>query len=395
MKQLRQLMILTVLLFSAFLISGCFPSTVSVAPDGTIAIARGEGIFLIDLKEGNAKQIYESENGKPPSWVQWSQKGKNLLYIVGNNIYVTSPDGVSKTNNIYQASNNMGYCQWSPDEKWISISELEHSVFEESKEEDKGNNKSKEETGLEKESLPKLIIIDSSNGKIKNELKNISFIHKWVQDSKSVIAFHITKKDKETGSFSGEISQFKIDDGSITPLVYVKSVEPWLDASLSGNNIFFTAQVAEVNKAKRDEEKTTKETTHKLYRFTLNKKDSLKLITSPASLVFVSPNSKNIMISRQAQDGAELVLMDQDGNGERMLTQEIATASTEMGGGKILPVWLNDQEIMYWRYFTILSPDGKALTTCTIKLDGLNTLKSQRVQNLIEKYISEAKKIKK
>lgn len=286
----------------------------------------------------------------------------------------------------------MGYCLWSPDGKWISIAEVETKLSTPEEDPKNFDDKKKEEykTGLEKESTPKLTIIDGNSGKVKCSIPHISFMHKWTPDGQSVIVFHITSKDKETGNFCGEIAKLKIGDGSLTPLAYVESTESWLDVSPSGEYIYFTAQIAgESEKKKNDEDKWTP----KLFVFSFNnEKKGLKKLAKPASFISVSPNSEQLLIIRDGKDGSELVVLGKDGEDEVIVARGIATQSNEMGEGRIIPAWLNNEEILFWKYTTVLAPGGKSLMAYTAKANGT---KIKKINSILEKCVNEAKRAKK
>jgi hypothetical protein len=249
---------------------------------------------------------------------------------------------------------------------------------------------------LENESIPNLKIMEVETGLTKTTFKNIISVHKWTSDSKSLIGFHVTGKDKDNSLYSGEIGKLRIEDGSINPFIYIKSNdEVWLDMSSSGNDIFFTAQEADINKIKRDDEKVVTTSPHKLYKYSFNKKDPLRIISPSADIVCCCPNSKNLAIVRTRQDGMgvgyELVLMDMDGNNEKILTKEIDLKTTDISSKSMfVPVWVNDEEILYWKYALTLAPGGNSLITRSIKLNGEKVQSDRNIQNLVEKYIYEA-----
>ncbi len=362
--------------------AGCFPSTVSVGPDGRIALPREEGIFLIDMKSWKGLKVYEAEKGKEPSWVQWSPKGDRLLYAAHNILYVCSSDG-QNTRTLYKAPSTMGYCLWAPDGRSVSVTEMQAFSIESP---DK-DEKKPDEAGLKGESLPRLKILDAETGKEKWALDQISFIHRWLPDSKAIAVFHISKKDKNSGVFSGEISLVDAEKGTPTPLAFAQSLESWLDASPDGKDIYFTSQSAALKKETlKDAEKEGK---NKLYRLSIEKKSIDEI--GVASTVTVSPDGRKIQFLRKQEEGTELVVTDRQGENEKVVARSISLSSSEMGGGKILPAWLNNDEIIYWRYITVLAPDGKALYANIVKADGTKTT---RAQNFIEDAIMKSSKPK-
>lgn len=382
----------------AFLMAGCFPSTVSVGPDGRVALPTGDGIYLISLKDEKADQIYESEKGKEVAWVQWAPDGKKLLYAVGNEIMVTSPEG-KNTRSVYTSKGNMGYCLWSHNGKLISVadvetkmdfSELEKKSPDETVKEEAAKSEDKKEedkTGIEKEALPGLSIFDAESGKVLCSVKNISLSHRWMADDKSLILFHILKKDKDTGNFLGDIARLNVSDGSLTPLVHVESNESWVDVPSSGECVFFNARDARLDEKKKESQE---DTSQKLYCYNFDTR-KLTEIAKGVAYLSISPDSKHVLLVRDGEEGvSELVTIDPSGEGETVLARDIACQSSDMGGGKILPAWLDNSEVLYWKYVTILSPGGKSLTAYT---GNLKTQKTTKIHPALEKCISQAKKV--
>jgi len=362
--------------------AGCFPLTVSVGPDGRLALPRGEGIFLIDMKNWKGSKVYEAEKGKEPTWVQWSPKGDRLLYAAGNTLYICSSEG-KNTRTLYKAPSTMGYCLWSPDGRLVSVTEMQALSIESPDKDDK----KPDESGLKGESLPKLKVLDAETGKEKWSQDQISFIHRWLPDSKGIAVFHISRKDKDSGIFSGEIALIDAEKGTSTTMALAQSLESWLDVSPDGRDLYFTSQSASLKKETLKD--AQKEGKNKLYRFSIEKK-SLDEIGA-ATTIAVSPDGKKLQFIRKQEDGADLIVTDRQGDNEKVVARAISLSSSEMAGGKILPAWLNNDEIIYWRYVTVLAPDGKALYANITRVDGSKTT---RAQNLIEEAVTKAQKPK-
>ena len=98
------------------------------------------------------------------------------------------------------------------------------------------------------------------------------------------------------------------------------------------------------------------------------------------------------MLARQGDTGTDLVVCDANGGNEKIITNDAAIATADMSGGKILPLWLNNDEILYWRHITVLAPGGKSLTAYVGKADGSKTTK---IQNIIDQAVIQAEKRKK
>lgn len=374
-------------LIAMFIMSGCFPSTVSVAPDGRIALPRGDGIYLVDLASGRSSRLYEAVSGHEPSWVQWSPKGNELLYVVKNEIFVTSPDGAN-VRSVTKSESTMGFCLWSPDMSMISFTEL--SPFSIKTEEAPDKAAEKDDTNLKDQQLPRLTVLDAKTGKVKWQVPNIFFIHRWMPDSKYIVVFHILRKDKETGTYGGEIARLSLSDGKLYPIAFTTGNESWLDVSSNGESIYFTALTASISREAL--KKAEKDSQSRLFRLSLKGEKTTLNDIGTATVFFASPDSKKLMLARQGDTGTDLVVCDANGGNEKIITNDAAIATADMSGGKILPLWLNNDEIMYWRHITVLAPGGKSLTAYVGKADGSKTTK---IQNTIDQAVIQAEKKKK
>ncbi|GEM_PF-2483566 len=377
------------LLIAVFIISGCFPSTVSVAPDGRIALPRGDGIYLINLASGKSSRLYEAEKEKEPSWVQWSPKGNELLYVVKNEIFITSHDG-GNLRSICKSQSTMGFCLWSPDMSMISFTELGGFNIETEGAPEKESAVEKDDTNLKGEQLPRLTVLDTKSGKMKWQVPNIFFIHRWMPDSANIVVFHILRKDKESGTYEGEIARLRLSDGKLYPIACTTGNESWLDVSPNGESVYFTAQTASLS---RETLKTAeKDSQNRLFRFSLKDGKTDLNDIGRATVFFASPDSKKLMLARQGETGTDLVVCDANGGNEKIIASDPAISTTDMSGGKILPQWLNNDEILYWRYITVLAPGGKSLTAFVGKADGSKT---KNIQSVIDQAVMRAEKPKK
>jgi len=375
-------------LIALMLLSGCFPSTVSVAPDGRIALPRGDGIYLMDLASGRSSRLYEAEPGKEPSWVQWSPKGDEIMYAVKNEVFLVSPDGTN-LRSFHKTQSTMGLCLWSPDKSCISVAELGMMSTETEESQEKDSREEKVDPSLKGEQLPCLTVLDVKTGKVRWQVQNTFFIHRWMPDSKSIIVYHILKKDKESGIYTGEIASLQLSDGKLRPMVSTMGFDSWLDVSPSAESVYFTAHTASLSKEAL--KVPDKNASGRLFRLVMKGGKTELRDIGTAAIFFTSPDSKRLLIARQTDEGTRLVVCDENGDKEKLITQNPAINTAEMSSGKILPLWLNNDEIMFWRYVTVLAPDGKSLTAFIAKADGS---KVTNVQWSIEQAIIQASKKK-
>lgn len=368
MIKYKNIICLFVLSLFVIIFAGCFPSTVSVGPDGKVALSRSEGIFLLDLKNESSQILKKTADGIIASWVQWAPSGKRLLYVENYGISTCKPDGTD-IKEIFNGYNSLGFVLWSPDEKYISVSGM--SLIE----------KKEGETDL---GLPDLVIIDPETGVSQTLTTNVSFRHAWAKDSKSIIVFHVLEKDEESGFYKGEIAQIDINNRKMTTIAKVCGEEAFLDISPDGNFLIFDSKAV----FKKDGKITIpeKDAVSKLYR--LNIKDgSFKVISENETfLALYSPKGdKIVQICEVTPPDKSLVVADNNGGNVKVIDSTVITETESVGGGTIVPAWLDNDNIIYWNYITILAPSGNSLTTFKAKSDGS---KIENIQPLLERIIN-------
>ena len=89
-------------------------------------------------------------------------RGNELLYVVKNEIFVTSPDGAN-VRSVTKSESTMGFCLWSPDMSMISFTEL--SPFSIKTEEAPEKAAEKDDTNLKDQQLPTPHCSGCKNGK--------------------------------------------------------------------------------------------------------------------------------------------------------------------------------------------------------------------------------------
>jgi len=193
------------------LLAGCFPITVSVAPDGRIALVREEGVVVYDLAKGEAKLVAKPAGDTKAAWVQFSADGKKLFYVTTREntpgtVFVTDASG-GAAKELYKGDSPMAWALWSPDGKYISVGEVA--------------TQSKGDLG----NLVAVKAIAVDTGKVTDILDDSVMIHDWTPDSKAIVAVVVKAKagDQEKGGgnvLKGTLTLFTLD-GKQTPIAEV------------------------------------------------------------------------------------------------------------------------------------------------------------------------------
>jgi dipeptidyl aminopeptidase/acylaminoacyl peptidase len=348
-------------------IAGCFPITVSVGPDGRIALVREEGVVIYDLKAGEAAVVVKPEADAKAAWVMFSKDGKRLLYVLAEgdqpkDLYVCNADGTG-SKKLHSAGQAMAYALWSPDGKYITAADV---------------------SGQAKEGLPNLIdlqIINASTGETKKLVEGITQIHDWLPDSSGVVAFVASKKAGDQG-LQGQVVKVALD-GKQTPLLEaIVGNDFCIDASNDGKQILLTASVAAAPGTAIDPPKAPEAA---LYGYAFARKAADRIATGPVASAFFSPDDKHVLVSRSGES-KELIVMDPDGKNAKTLASDALT-STEgmMDAARVLPVWLSNDTVLYWRSRVVVGFKGTAINTMTIKIDGAAKTGIQaKLDNLVE-----------
>ena len=365
---------------------GCFPITVSVAPDGRIALVREEGVVVYDLKHNTAAIVAKPDGDSKAAWVQFSRDGSKLFYVMTEGdapkrLYVSKPDG-SEAKKIYTSDQPMAWALWSPDGRFISVGEVAN--------ESKGD-------------LPNLIdlsVVDASTGKAKKLSGNVMPIHAWLADSSGIVALVAESKaeikpakegeegekkagNQESKALYGKLVKFAPDGAKTELAAAVFSQDMCIDGSRDGREVLFTASVAvALNDQLRVPAKPEEQ---RLYRYTVATKE-LKDISAPSvTLAFYSPDDQHILLGRAGEKKC-LVVTDRAGANSKVIATDALEATQGMDPSRMLAQWISNDTVLYWRSHTTIGMGGNSIATMTVKLDGTGRTSIQtRLDSLIEK----------
>ncbi len=370
---------------------GCFPITVSVAPDGRIALVREEGVIVYDLKALKATVVAKAEEGNKAAWVQFSRDGSKLCYVLSDGdtpkrLFVSKPDGTD-VKKIYTSDNPMAWAVWSPDGKYISVGEV--------------SNESNDD-------LPNLVdlkIVDASTGKAKKLSGNTMPIHAWLGDSSGVVALVAESKaqpkpakkpkegegegedqgggGQESKALRGKLVKFTPDGTKTELAAAIFAQDMCIDGSHDGKEVIFTASAAGALGAELAV--PAKPDQQKLFLLALAGKD-VKEISAPAvQLAFYSPDDKHLLIGR-AGEKKTLLVSDRAGAGAKVVATDVLDQTPAMPPTRMLAQWLSNDTVIYWRSHVTIGMGGASIDTMTVKLDGTaKTSLQTKLDSLLEK----------
>ncbi|HUU44043.1 MAG TPA: hypothetical protein VMX57_09695 [Planctomycetota bacterium] len=340
------------LLVTLLLVAGCFPITLSVAPDGRIALVRGEGVVIYDLANDKAAVVIKPPEGKEAAWVAFSRDGKKLMCVMmsensAGDVYVASGDGTG-AKKIFTSDQPMAYATWSPDAKYIAVGE----VSQEGKG-DLGN-------------LVNVRVVDVATGQGRDVARDVTQVHDWTADSSAVVAFQGDAKAGENG-VRGKLMRFGLDGNTTVLAKAIAGKELSVDVSTDGRTVLLTASVA-VRADAADPAVPEKPEENILYAVPAAGGDPVVISKKKVSSAFFSPDGRHILIS--TEDG-DLIVTDADGKNAKTLDRKVLNQSVGMmDSARMLPTWASNDRVIYWKSLTVIGMKGKNLATTSVNIDG-------------------------
>lgn len=374
------------------LAAGCFPITASVSPDGSVALVREEGVVVCDLKANTAKVIVKPAEGMKAAWAEFSKDGKQVMYVLAEgdqpkDVYVCKADG-SGAKKIYSAGNAMAYARWSPDGKYVTAGEVSQQS---------------------KNNLPNLInvkLITVATGEAKALVDDTTQVHAWTSDSTGVVALVLegmvgkeAKGDKkenddangggqETKAPKGKLVRIGLDGTKTTLAEVIVGKNPCVDVSHDGKTVLFTASAATAEMERGYTVMPTlpaKPDEAALYSYTFADKKVTRLCEPDVESAFFSPDDKHILMARGGES-KDLAVTDASGKNPVTVATDAINATEGMDATRVLPTWLSNDTVIYWRTKVVIGLKGQSIVTMTAKIDGSKKMSIQsKLDSLLEK----------
>lgn len=361
------------LLVSALLaLSGCFPVELDVSPDGKILIPRGEGFFSFHPSTKKVELVYKPDSGKP-IFGRFAPDGRGLLAVtespgamMGKSFdffLVSLPD--KKARKIYMGG-NATYALFSPNGKYVSVSQLAASP----------------KPPLE-EQLPEIYLISSEDGSSRLLLSNVGSFHRWLPDSKSLLVFSISGKDKEKSQYSGSLAVVDAATGKKKAVVdALGGKDFFLSLSPNGHKAFFTAVAAGKPGTKLDG------TNAKLFEVTL-KTQEVRDLGEGIKYAMYSPAGDRILLGSASKDNnLKLEVADAALTSRTQIADGIAgsVGGSFGGGASVYPGWVGNSALYFLSDRAVYGTEGKNLELVVADASGGG---SRAYQSEIESAIAQ------
>ena len=354
-----QRILLLAAVVSACGVCGCFPVELSVSPDGAIVIPRQEGFYVYDPAKGAVKSLY-SPKGEKPVFAQYSPDGKQVLVVstgksegMGQGfVAAVMPAGGGEPKQVF-AGGNLTYAQWSRDGKSITFTRLADDKV----------------VPLE-EGLPELILVNPADGTSKKVLSNTGVIHRWFNDSKSVLAVQVTAKNQTNGRYVGKIVQVEAPGGTVKPLAAMVSEtnKMFLHLSPDGAKALFTA----VGAGKPDQALDANAAGDSQLQELTIATGAIRAVKPKAIYAMYSPKGTKVLVGSAGGDaGLTLEVFGADlAKGQTIATDAAATSGGGPDSVDIYPVWLDDNTVLYLRLHAVYGKDCKNFELVSVDAQG-------------------------
>lgn len=327
---------------------GCFPVELDVSSDGKILIPREEGFFSLNPSTQKIELLYKPDAGRPV-FGRFSPDGQSILAVtegggaamMGKSYdfsLVTLSD--KRARKIYTGANTT-YALFSPDGKHISVSQVAGAA----------------RPPLE-ESLPEIYVINVEDASNRLLVSNVGSIHRWLPNSKSLLVFEITAKDKQQSNYSGSLSIVDIASGKKKAAASAfGSKDFFLDISPDGKKAFFTAMAVGKPGANSDGNKT------KLYELTF-KPSGIREIGEDIKYAVYSPAGDQVLLgSASKENKLKLEVCDPLLSKRLLIADKVpGTVGSNFGSQtSVYPGWVGNASIFYISERAVYGTEGMNL----------------------------------
>lgn len=345
----------------AFALAGCLPIELSVSPGGKILIPRQEGFVAFDPAKGTAAVAPVAE-GDSAAFALYGPDGKSMLCIsktsgggMGTAFNVKVLEGQGEPKALLGAA-NLTYARWSPDGKSVSLTRLADAAV-----------------APLKDQLPELILVNLADGAKKTIASNVSIIHRWFPDSKSILTFQISAKEGKGDRYAGSLVRLNVETGKAEPLAAVLGPKQvFFDLSPDGKKAVFTAiqagkpGVAATSKPADDAEA-------RLYELDVAT-GVVRPATERAVYALYSPKGTKVLVGVEGGNaGVQLKVGKADLTDLHPVAEGVVkSVGDPASSAEVYPTWLDDDTVLYLTLRNVYGIAGKNLSLMSVAADGKN-----------------------
>jgi dipeptidyl aminopeptidase/acylaminoacyl peptidase len=263
---------------------------------------------------------------------------------------------------IFSAS-NVTYTQWSPDGKAVAFTRVADGKV----------------APLE-ENMPELVLVNPKDGTSRKLLSNVSTIHRWMGDSKSILAIRVASKGKSNGHYAGKLVKVDVAGGDPKPLAaLVGGNKMFFQLSPDGAKGLFTA----VKAGKPDEDMDANAPGDaKLHELTIAT-GAIRAVELKASFAIYSPNGTKVLVGSDAEGGdggLKLAVFDAGlAKGVTVATDAAKSAGEGPQSVDVYPGWLDEGNVLYLRLHAVYGKDARNFELISVDAQGVKRKNHQRV----------------
>ena len=317
--------------------------------------------MAFDPAKGTAAVAPVAE-GDSAAFALYSPDGKSMLCIskttgggMGTAFNVKVLAGEAEPKALLGAT-NLTYARWSPDGKSVTLTRLADAA-----------------AAPLKDQLPELILINLADGAKKTIASNVSIIHRWFPDSKSILTFQISAKEDKGDRYSGSLVRLNVATGKAEPLAAVLGPKQvFFDLSPDGKKAVFTAiqagkpGVAATSKPAADAEA-------RLYELDIATGE-VRPAAARAVYALYSPKGTKVLVG---VEGGNAGMQLQVGKADLTDLHPVAEGVVKSVGdpassAEVYPTWLDDDTVLYLALHNVYGIAGKNLSLMSVAADGKN-----------------------
>jgi hypothetical protein len=359
--------------------AGCLPIELSVSPGGeNVIIPREEGFFSFGLQNNRLQLLFSPPEGDP-AFGLYAPNGKNIVVVsqvgsgmmrgVGFKLNMLRLTGKDVDMHPLFDVSNLTYLRWRPDSAMLSMTRVADSKAQPFE-----------------ENLPELLIYDLQ-AKIRKKVDhNVSILHRWFPDSKSILAVKLREKN-ESDIYRAQLVQYDLPGENAQTNILAELIcgkNMFFDLSPDGKRVLITALKAGDPGAilecpKGDSRRIPKTKLYELNLDTGNVTD----MNRNARYAIYSPSGNRVLLGIIQDKAIELEVADRTFETFTVIDNHVVSDVGETLGVStaVYPVWVDNNRILYLVNRPVYGTAGINLQLMESTADGT---KQRNLQHLID-----------